>query len=705
MPHDYRYILRYTIDPTFHPAQRIEELARFCAASRIEEVMYLFTAEELNCGHPTAAQYGPWLHLARRLKQRLAEDGIALSLNPWTTTHHMARGRRLQPGQDFELMVGANGVVSPISACPLCPDWQQYLCDTFATWARDLEPVAIWIEDDWRLHNHGQELGYGGCFCPRHLARFAAHVGEPRVDRETLLAAVLAPGPPHPWRGAWLDVCRDTLLEPAIRLEQAIHAAAPHVRIGLMSSNPDVHSMEGRDWAAMQRAWGCAPAFLTRPHLPPYTETNAIHDVPAVTRHTLASLARPIDVFPELENSPRCGRFSKSAAFSVWECLHSVCYGSAGITINHYDMMGCGIALDPGLGTALRDARDRLSAVARLGIDDQRAHGIRVLFHPEIARHRVCRAPSATPLEPSFNPVPTAHPTTSPSAGLAQLKESSDHWSRTFYTLGIAHRFACANDDQAAPVAVNGQTLRAFADEEIEQLLAGPMLLDAEAADVLVERGHAADIGIAGGTWLGLEEAAYAYESIRAGDPGLHGLAHPRMCAQRCAVRIFAMRPVAGASVRTDIRQAGHAVVAPGLIVFHNARGGRIASLAYPVGGAAFFVSFFNVFRMKLMQDLLFELAPDAPLATVAPGPLHVYRAPTAEGLLLAVLNPTHDAVDRCTIRLGAMPSAPRQTRVLTADGRWEAVALPSEASGSGRCLTVTAPIAPLDAVFVHCVA
>lgn len=332
----YRYILRYSIDPAFHPDERIEELAQFCVAARIEEVMFLFTAEELSLGHPAREMCEPWIQTACRLRDRLARDDIDISLNPWTTTYHLSRGRRLFSGQNFTTMVGPDGTRSPISACPLCQNWQKYLCDLFAEWCRRLKPVALWIEDDWRLHNHGKELGFGGCFCELHLERFQKQTGR-TVSREELLEKILAQGEPHPWRAIWLNIWRDSLIEPAHALRDAVKDASPETRLALMSSDPDTHSIEGRDWHALQDAIGFEPAFLTRPHLPPYTQEFSLQTPPSVTRHTMADLKRPLEIYPELENSPRCGRYAKSREYSMWECRHSVCYGASGITINELE--------------------------------------------------------------------------------------------------------------------------------------------------------------------------------------------------------------------------------------------------------------------------------------------------------------------------------------------------------------------------------
>jgi len=370
--------------------------------------------------------------------------------------------------QTCALPIWENGQESLVSVCPLCTNWQDWLCETFAYWAKEIRPLAIWVEDDWRLHNHGAELGWGGCFCKLHLERFSNVVGEP-VTREQVIENILAPGTPHPWRDIWLDLSRDSLLEPARKLAKAVQKANPETRIGLMSSLPDVHSIEGRDWFGLQDAFGPKPAFLIRPHMPPYTEMRAMSTLPSVTRQTLACLRRPIEVYPELENGPRCGLYSKSHTYTIWECMHAAAIGSDGITINHYDMMGNGIALDREFGESLASSKSILNAIVNLGIDDGRAQGVKILFNNNVARYFHGEGPQRS---------------------LEELYKPSITWSRTCYILGISHSFTQDIDTlEDGPVAVSGETLRSFSDEEIEVLLSKPLLLDGISTKIMVERG------------------------------------------------------------------------------------------------------------------------------------------------------------------------------------------------------------------------
>ena len=127
----FRYILRYQIDPYFEAKDRVGELLEYCQESLTEEVMLFLNAEELSTGHLTFEELTPYIEIGKYLRELLHENGIELSLNPWTTTYHIHRGRKIKPGQDFTLMVGETGLASPIAVCPLCLQWQQYI----AQWA------------------------------------------------------------------------------------------------------------------------------------------------------------------------------------------------------------------------------------------------------------------------------------------------------------------------------------------------------------------------------------------------------------------------------------------------------------------------------------------------------------------------------------------------------------------------------------------
>ncbi len=684
----FRTILRYYLAPGYAEEERLRELTALCREARVEEVMLFYNPEELYQGYPPPETVEQWFALARKAAQALRSAGVAMSLNPWTTLGHLAYGRKTT--RPYRRMVGENGVEELMVACPLDPQWLVDLSALFARMARELSPAAIWLEDDLRLHNHNEALGYGGCYCPLHLERFARLAGRPSVSRRELLARILEPGEPHPWRALWLHLCRESLLEPARRLAEAVRDANPAVRLGLMCSLPDAHSTEGRDWDALKQALSPHGPLLVRPHQPPYTEVTALQVTPAVTRQTISEFSGPTEAYPELENSPRCGAYSKSAAYCLFEATHAALFGARGMAVNHYDMMGTGLSLDPRFPRRWREGRPFLDAIASLGLDDRQTEGITVLHSPQVAAAMHTPAGAAT---------------------LAVLQNDSITWGDAFTKLGIAHRFA-TSPPEAGVVAVSGQTLRAFSDAEVSALLAGSLLLDAPSAEILLERGFGTAIGIADARWIAQADTGFAYEEIPRGRREGYGLDAPRMTASRCADAILACTPLPGvepcapmrdpscsahSGVRTVIRRYDHVPCCPGLLVYRNSLGGAVATIAYPMTQAQFNMGFFNAYRRILLQSILLELSGGKGMLFGLDEPLQAYRLRLPDGHLLALLNPTHDTYSQVRFQAGGLDLA--QAQRLDYYGGWTAAGLLPEGGGRWRS---PAPLPPLRALVLR---
>lgn len=672
-------ILRYGLDPTNRPEQSLERLIEFCEKASFREVMFLIHPEERSIGHPTIEESGPWVEWIVQAKEQLGQRNVKVSLNPWSTTYGAPRGRLLKPGQDFDMMVGETGVASRIGACPLGRAWQDYLIEYFCFLQREIRPVAIWVEDDWRLHNHGPDLGYGGCYCRLHMERFSKMVGA-KVDRQTLLIRVLAPGKPDPWREEWIRLCGQSLLEPACRLADSLREVDPDARLGLMSSPPDVHSIEGRDWHRLLDVLSMGKRHLSRPNMWPYEEDIAIKNGPTVTRHTIANFDDPTDIYPEMESSPRCGQYSKSHQYVAWEMYHALLIGSNGITVNHFDNMGMNTFYDRGFGHALSQHKARFDALCSLKLNDRNARGVKVLFHPEVAR--AMHAPRQDTL--------------------ACLRNRSETWSRVFYNLGISHGFTRhVGDNPDEVIAVSDQTLRAFENHEIEKILSRPLLLDLTSAEILMERGFGSQIGIKKIKQVTLEESAHSFEEICDPDPELFEGIKARMCAQRNA-RVFGeieydnQAQILTRTLRADLEERF-----PGSALFHNSLGGRVFSTMYPFTGVAqFFPAYFSVVRHLFFRELLFRMRGQG--VTVASGsPFHLHSLKTGDGFLMAASNVTYDRVDGVTFCVSSRELKGKALQRLETDGAWERINPKVLCRGDIAEVRVDQDMLPLDSCIV----
>jgi hypothetical protein len=647
----FRYILRYYIDPGYEDDARIAELLDICSRGKIEEVMFFYNPEELFQGYLGKKEEDAWFKTAGKLKRILDENEISMSINPWTTLVHLSRGRKFGEEQkNFQPLVGETGVISEITACPFDTAWQQQLCTLFARFASELSPVAIWIEDDWRLHNHEDSMGFGGCFCSLHLGRFEEKCGI-QVSREELLKNILAPGKPHPWRKMWLEVSRDSLIEPAIKLYNAVQSANPDVRLGLMSSTPDIHGIEGRDWNLLKEAISPDRPLLLRPHMGPYTEEYALKYPPLITRQTIAEFDGAVEIYPELENSPRCGRYSKSAAFNIYECLHAALSGSHGITINHYDMMGTGLSLDIDFPHDIGAVKPFLNSIAELRLNDWKAEGVKVLFSPDAAAN--VRAGGRN--------------------SMFALENNSLGFGKVFSILGLAYR-PVRQITHGGIYAVSEQTLRVFTDSDLKQLCSGNLILDAHSAEIMMERGFAREIGIDNIVWRKLAQEGYAYEEIPEGKAEDYGIDKPRMSAQRCAEKILDMTPRPGTVAKSIICRYNHSRLCPGSLYFENNLGGKIFIIAYPLETAQFEMGYYNNYRRIFMQTVVKEMSTADKFLAGEDVPLHVYRYSKENQTLFAFINPTHDRLKQ--VRFLATPLPAENAEMLSEDGTWKEILL-----------------------------
>ncbi len=648
----FRYILRYYIDPGYEEDARIAELLEFCKSSSIGEVMLFFNPEEVNNGHITKTEIVPFIVMAKKIKAVLASAGIAMSINPWATTLHSPRGRKLKPGQDFRLMVGATGQNNGVTVCPLCKNWLAYICDLWSYVAAELQPEAMWIEDDFRLHNHGRVLGWGGCFCEEHLRLFSERVGK-TVSREELIANVYSAGKVHPWRKIWFDLNGETMVPPVKALREAVQNASPRTRIALMCAGTDINSMEGRNWHAVQDAAGFEPAFQVRPTMSPYTEVWSMRQYPVPARMITAVLKRPLEICPELETGPRHGAYSKSNTFCGWELEQCVTFGASAVTINHFDMLGCGVCTAPGFGAMLKKKYPRLSAVRALGLDDDNSQGANILFSENISRY----------VESDCD------------GKISAINARSHEWGNVAEILGFSHRYTNKITPSLQPYLVSGQTLNAFSDEEVKQLLSNAVILDGVAAAALIKRGLGKYLGLSSPVLHYHNVSAYSYEEIDEADPAVYGVPYPRLTLQRACRQLWEFTPAdAGVKVLSVVKKYDHTTMFGCTFSYRNALGGKVIVLATPMGDQGddewFYMGYFNPFRRIFMQKLLRHAAPDMAGCCTEDFPCQTVRISYDGGVFFAALNATSDPAPQIVLNIQQMPKGTLE--VLSESGTWE---------------------------------
>ncbi len=486
------YSLRYTMQPGRHESAHFERLLSFCESARIDDVMFLINGEELNQGHLTREETGPWMDMIARGKELLKPLGITTSINPWPTLLHCDRGRTLHSGQDFTLMTDPHGNTATAVACPICPQWRGYIADVYSRYAQ-LRPEMLWVEDDFRLHNH-LPLVWGGCFCELHMAEYSRRIGR-KVNRDEFVAGILKPGIPHPYREIWLDTARDAMVRNAEIIGDAVHRISPATRVGLMSSCPHVHCAEGRDWPGILTGLSAGNPMVSRPTLPAYTEVTPQQYLQGFVAYSVltANVVPPdTEIYPELENYPY-SRFSKSKTFTGFQLASSLAMGADGITLNLFDMMGNGILMQEGYQKALSESKKFLDGMKAMGMKVNRQSGVRVLV--STASSRTLHVAEGKVME---GPYP-----------------GETFWATLLSVMGISWTYCVDGEPTGKVVAVSGQYFRNLDENKLCRLFEDNfVIMDGEAAFTLMDMGYGRLAGMSGAAWHPMESGFQAFDQV-----------------------------------------------------------------------------------------------------------------------------------------------------------------------------------------------
>ena len=384
----FQNILRLQIVPNLYEEERVSGIIDYCLRYGFQHVMLFINAEDYFVGHMTIEEAKPWVAAIKRTKKRLLENGIKVSLNPWIEFGHLDRGRKLKEGQNFTTMVDYDGTECELVACPLCENWRAYYKEFYQYLLREIEPDTIWVEDDFRLHNHGH-LQYGGCFCKLHMQRYNKKLGT-NYTREEFTDLLFRKTCDENVRNAWLDVSRETMTDLAEFLGKTVKEVGLNTKVGLMSSAQIRHSMEARDWYAVHKGLAQGGEMINRLHLPCYMEICAkeyyiyFNMFPYVCR---SYIPKETIVLPELENSA-FSTFSKDARFLRFQVESAIPLCIDGMTYDIYDFCGNGINESFGYGEALSKIMPYLNGVINQGISYDKAEGIIIPADPNEVYNR-----------------------------------------------------------------------------------------------------------------------------------------------------------------------------------------------------------------------------------------------------------------------------------------------------------------------------
>ena len=604
----------------------------------IDEVMLFFNGVELNAGYESLDEKRRWLEHSRPYRQALEANGIAVSFNPPDTMHVVAGSRPLRPDQPWQRLVSPTGQEATGQVCPLDSGWQRYILEVYDLYAREAFSM-IWVDDDFRLHNH-PPLEWGGCFCSLHLAELKRRTGI-EATREEVVANCTAPGPPHSWREPWLDMWDETMCDLLDRLRQTV--AQHGSRLGLMSSCPQAHAAEGRNWDRWWRALSGPRPPVHRPHFWPYSETEGTSLPNYITLLDQNRRVQPagVDCKPEIDCYPY-GRWNKSFRQIGAQMALAHVLGANGLNLSLYDFMGNDPDDEPQRAEFLRRWRpicDWLSDTFPMSL---RSHGIGVPWSPDVGRRHHADG----------------------SGRWGSITPRSFGWDHRHFGwpkwLGAAgHAFAMAPDTTIN--AISAAEVWSFDRDVLEGWLSEGLLLDGPAAAALMELGLGDLIGFQDGQMVDREETPFHIENVLDAAFGLRSGAQ----ISRAPGPRFAGTMLPDATRVSDLRGPRQEVVGHGVVLFGNALGGRVATVPW----ASTAEVRINACRAAQLSGILRFLDPDGAHGSVSGGAWLVPQFLT-DGLSWrgVIWNASADAVDSMVLQPPSAAGMPSEAVSVHAD-------------------------------------
>lgn len=492
--------LRIQITPDEYAKERIRGLVLHCKKYGFTSVIFLTTGEEFFLGHISPEEIKPWVETIKSAAKELRENGIGVSLHHWIGIGHLDRGIRLKEGQDFTTMVDFNGKRSLSVACPLDENWQQHFSSLLTYLIKEIQPDYYWVEDDFRLHNHAP-LEWGGCFCEKHIAQFNKLLGT-SYTRAEFCEKAFQKGEPTKEREAWLTISRETMLSYASLIYKIVKTANPSTNIALMTSFPEEHCLEARDWTELFEIFSGGKEKLNRIHLPGYFERSGkdyMYDFNAISMAIRAFSPKDTKILPELENGS-INPFRKNARYLQFQLESAIPLCLSGMTYNVYDPVANGTVEAFGFAQAVQKLTPYMQAVMETGACYSHLQGVVIPIDEKIVYKKKINN------------------------NFYDLRTNLFNTAAYASALGLSYRYSKEKSFNGETVFLFGDAVYIFTDEELKTLFKNNnVVVDGGAALLLKERGLLSLIGAKDAQLYPAETGYQTYEQI-VGEEEIYGI-------------------------------------------------------------------------------------------------------------------------------------------------------------------------------------
>lgn len=544
------YSLRFQIIPDENVEKNATDLAKFCLKHKIKEVVLFFAGEEWNNGLLSKKEEDIWFETVKKVKEVLQRYNICVSLNPWMTVLHCDRGRRFPKDRKFKPMVSPYGEVSKGCVSFADKNWQKYICDLYGRFAK-LNFRIIWIEDDFRYHNHSP-LTWGGGFEDEVIEIFSKKIGL-KVKRKDIVKNILKPGTVHPWRKLWMQTWRDLQIGVAKKIKESVLKSSKGKTIlGLMSSNPVAHSVEGRNWKKLFKVLSIEEKVAHRPHFASYSETIGRGKIFSIAMLDIQKRLRPknVEVFPEIENFPFTV-WSKSDSSTWCEMALALFFGADGLLLDLFPFTGNNVNFEDNkkIGELLDKSYFSLNWISKRFTKDHNLFGVGIPWK-ENASEFIQTVKGKNLNELYVDPVGA-------------------------WNILLSYGIPACSEFQRVNV-IFGENAWIFNEEEIKEMLKRGILLDGKSAKILCERGFGKYIGVEFKKTLNREESNYSIEVVINEKSGvLKGTYNSVNLMEEFNVFEVENKAIVLTKVITPTRET----VGPGVILFENELKGKVGIL------------------------------------------------------------------------------------------------------------------------------
>ena len=423
--------------------------------------------------------------LRRRIEAFRHAGFTSVGINVLFTLGHIDESEEPKNPLPFQKIVGYRGDMSNICNCPSDEDFLQFTEEKYALYA-SVKPDFLWVDDDIKVFWNGVKFG---CFCPKCLSGFNAANGF-SYTRESLVAEMEKPEN-NDLRGLWVRDISGRITKLLRRIGDAVRSVDPSIRLGFMTQRQSWSTYNGMDFPAWFTALG---AEMGRPGEGCYFDALP-EDLMTKTFSTAQQAYEypdtVTDIQYELENFP-IHTWQKSMTTAAAELSLAAAAGMNGVLLNNANEF---IGLRGQDQLYDRIARERACWKDYL----EAGSGLKCGgFYPAFSLKYDQRRTMET--GESF---------------FTTLEQAEKHDVTRTYALSRMGLPITMQKTGAWGVILTGNLSQGYTDEELLEMLRGPVIVAGNAVEALERRGFEKYLGVrsAGSGGIGL------YEEIEPGDP------------------------------------------------------------------------------------------------------------------------------------------------------------------------------------------